>query len=236
MATQARVDPAPSVVVPALATRAGAEMFGTAMLLAVIVGSGIMADNLATGNDAAKLFACASATGAALTVLITILGPISGAHLNPAVSVVELVRGGLKTSEFGAYVLAQIVGGLVGAVLAHAMFGMPLVSAFADPRWGPAQWGSEVVATFGLLITILGCARRFPERTAALVGIYIFAAFWFTGSASFANPAVTIGRTLTASFTGIRPMDVLPFVLAQLAGGLLGLAVWRLLDGAEPRR
>jgi glycerol uptake facilitator-like aquaporin len=207
------------------------------MLLTVIVGAGIMADNLATGNDAAKLFACATSTGAALTVLITILGPISGAHLNPAVSVVELVRGKLTGSEFVAYVLAQIVGGLLGAVLAHAMFGMDLVSvSFADPRWGPSQWGSEVVATFGLLITILGCARRFPEKTAAMVGIYIFSAFWFTGSASFANPAVTIGRTLTASFTGIRPMDVFPFVIAQILGGLLGLVVWRLLDGPEARK
>ena len=164
-------------------------------------------------------------------VLITIVGPVSGAHFNPVVSLVERLRGELSTRALFAYVPAQLVGAISGVIPAHAMFGLPLVTLSSHVRSGPSQWWSETVATFGLLLTVLGGSRRTPERTPVLVGLYIVAAYWFTASTSFANPAVTVARALTDTFAGIRPADVAPFVAAQLVGALLGLAAWRAIDG-----
>jgi glycerol uptake facilitator-like aquaporin len=213
-----------------MARRLLAEFLGTLLLLATVVGSGIMGVNLAQGNDAVALLANASATAAVLYVLIVVLGPISGAHFNPAVSLAMLLKREINAAQAGAYVVVQVVAAIAGVMLAHAMFGQPLLQAGDHVRSGGAQWLSEGVATFGLLLTILLGVKHRPAAVPALVASYIFAAYWFTASTSFANPAVTLARSFTLSFAGIRGEDVPAFVLAQLAGALLGLAVARLLE------
>ena len=207
-----------------LPRRLSAEGLGTALLVAAVIGSGIMADRL-TADAALALLCNALATGAALVVLITIFGPISGAHFNPAVSLVFAARRELSTREFAAYVAAQTGGGILGMIAAHAMFGLPLAAASTTARTGAAQWLSEGIATFGLAGVILAGVRFDRKAVPWLVGLYITAAYWFTASTSFANPAVTLARALTDTFSGIRPGDVPAFVAAQLAGAALAAAV-----------
>ena len=202
-----------------------AEFLGTALLLATVVGSGIMGVALADGNDGIALLANAGATAAALYVLIVLFGPVSGAHFNPAVTLAMRLRGELGTGAALAYVVVQIVAAIAGVLLAHAMFELALVQPGTHARTGAAQWLSEAVATFGLLLTILLGVRHRPAAVPALVACYILAAYWFTASTSFANPAVTIARALTRTFAGIRPDDVIGFVAAQLAGALAACAV-----------
>ena len=197
-----------------------AEALGTAFLLATVVGSGIMAEKLAGGNLALALLCNTIPTGAILVVLITILGPVSGAHLNPAVSAALALRRELPAPELIVYVLAQFAGGITGSVLAHGMFELPVVQFSATARTGPGQWLGEVTATFGLLLTIFGCVRFRPAAVPWCVGLYIAAAYWFTSSTSFANPAVTVARGLSDTFAGIRPADVPAFIGAQLAGAV----------------
>ncbi|MBS0576415.1 MAG: aquaporin family protein [Proteobacteria bacterium] len=206
-----------------------AEGIGTLLLLATVVGSGIMGVKLAQGNDAIALLANAGATAGVLYVLITILGPISGAHFNPAVTLAMRLQGEIGTAEAIGYVAVQLVAAITGVVLAHAMFRLDLVQPGLHARTGGAQWLSEAVATFGLLLTILLGVRHRPTAVPALVAAYIFAAYWFTASTSFANPAVTLARALTQTFAGIRPSDVLGFVGSQLVGALIGMAVANVL-------
>ena len=201
-----------------------AELLGTAALLAVVVGSGIMGQQLSGGNDGIALFANAAATAAALYVLIALFSPISGAHFNPAVTLALRMRGQSLPAAWWMYVLMQILGAICGVLLAHAMFAQPLWQPGIHIRSGAAQWLSEGVATFGLLLTILLGSRLRPAAVPALVASWIFAAYWFTASTSFANPAVTLARALTRSFAGIRLEDVSGFIVAQLAGALL--AAW----------
>lgn len=199
-----------------------AEGLGTALLLAVVVGSGIMGQSLADGNDAVALLANALATGAGLVVLITLFGPLSGAHFNPAVTLVMAVRGELPRAQIIPYLLWQCAGGVLGVMLAHAMFDLPLLQASQHVRTGWPQWIAEAVATAGLLLTILGGVRYARDKVPMLVALYIVAAYWFTASTSFANPAVTLARSFTDTFAGIAPADVWGFVLAQLAGAAVG--------------
>lgn len=201
-----------------LLKRTGAEALGTAFLLAAVVGSGIMAERLSGGNAAIALLANTLATGAALMCLIAALGPISGAHLNPAVSLADSIRGGLPWGELPAYCFAQVLGALLGVAAANAMFGLPLFFVSHHARGGPNQVLAEFIATFGLLIVIWGCVRARSALVPFAVGAYITAAYWFTSSTSFANPAVTIARSLSDTFAGIRPQDAPAFILAQLAG------------------
>jgi glycerol uptake facilitator-like aquaporin len=203
-----------------LARRAVAEALGTALLLAVVVGSGIMGERLSGGNDAIALLANALATGAGLVVLITVFGPLSGAHFNPAVTLVFLVRREISAGAAAAYALAQLVGAVAGVWATHAMFAEPIWQLSTKLRDGPAQAWSEAVATFGLVLTILGALRFRPDFTPAAVGLYITAAYWFTASTSFANPAVTVARSLTDSFAGIAPASAPLFIAAQLVGAL----------------
>lgn len=204
-----------------------AEFFGTLMLVMTVVGSGIMAANLAAGNDAVALLGNTIATGAILVVLITIFGPLSGAHFNPAVSFVVLLRKELALGTAVLYIAAQITGGVIGAWLAHLMFELPVLQVSQNPRTGLAQYFSEVVASFGLVLTILlGLAHR-PRQVPVLVGLYITAAYWFTASTSFANPAVTIARSFSDTFSGIHPGDTGAFILAQVIGASLALALAR---------
>jgi glycerol uptake facilitator-like aquaporin len=198
------------------------EFLGTAFLLAVVVGSGVMAQRLAGGNEAIALLANSLATGAGLVAIILTFGPVSGAHLNPVVSLLFAARGELAWKSVPAYCLAQILGAIVGVLATHAMFGMPLWEVAVKPRPGLALMGSEFVATSGLLLLIHRTTRSHPQATPYAVGLYIMAAYWFTSSTSFANPAVTLARSLTDSFTGIRPLDVPGFVAAQC----LALAVF----------
>jgi len=204
-----------------LVQRLGAEGLGTAFLLATVIGSGIMAERLAGGNQALALLCNTLPTGAILVVLITIFGPISGAHLNPAVSLVFALRKEMPWNESSAYVVAQIVGGILGALLAHAMFELPFFQISATVRTGLGQWIAEVVAVFGLILTILGCLARNAAAVPMAVGLYITAAYWFTASTSFANPAVTIARSLSDTFAGIAPTDVPAFIAAQMIGAVL---------------
>lgn len=215
-----------------LPRRLVAEALGTGLLVAAVVGSGIMAERLTT-DMALALLANTVPTGAILVVLITILGPVSGAHFNPAVSLVFALRGALSAREAGLYVLVQVLGGIAGTLLAHAMFGLPLLQVSETVRTGGGQWFSEAVAAFGLVATILAGLRFERSAVPWLVGLYITAAYWFTASTSFANPAVAIARSLTETFSGIRPLDLPGFILAQLAGALVALALmsW-LLRGA----
>jgi glycerol uptake facilitator-like aquaporin len=217
-----------------LARRATAECLGTALLLATVVGSGIMAERLSGGNVALALLANALATGAGLVALILTFGPISGAHLNPAVTLADASQGGLPWREVPVYLVAQIAGAFGGVALAHGMFGEPIFTASRHVRSGPAQLLSEVVATFGLLAVIWGCSRRRSQAVPFAVAAYIVAAYWFTGSTSFANPAVTLARSATDSFAGIRPADAPGFVLAQLVGATLATALFRWLTPAPP--
>lgn len=211
-----------------------AEALGTAILVATVVGSGIMAQRL-TDDIALALLGNTLATGAILVVLIGILGPISGAHFNPVVTLVMALKRQLTPPDAALYMVVQIAGAMLGTLLAHLMFDLPLVSAYADPRNGASQWLSEVVATFGLLLTILLSLKLPVEQIALRVGLYITAAYWFTASTSYANPAVTIGRALTSSFSGIGPADVPGFIIAQIIGALLALAVtaWLLRPSQE---
>lgn len=206
-----------------------AEALGTAFLLATVVGSGIMAVQLAQGNIALALLCNALATGAMLVVLITVFAPISGAHFNPAVSLVMALDRRLAWSLVPPYLAAQLAGAILGVWLAHAMFELPLLQVSATARTGSGQWLGEAIATFGLVLTILGCIAQTPKTTPAAVGLYIFAAYWFTSSTSFANPAVTVARALTNTFAGIAPSDAPAFIAAQLAGALLGLMAGRAL-------
>jgi len=210
------------------ARRLAAEALGTALLLAVVVGSGIMGERLAGGNDAIALLGNTLATGAALVVLITIFGPLSGAHFNPAVTLAFALRREIGWRLALAYVGVQVTAGVVGVFAAHAMFAEPILQVSSKLRDGPDQAFSEFVATFGLLATILGTLRFRPAFTPAAVGLYITAAYWFTASTSFANPAVTVARSLTDTFAGIAPASAPAFIAAQLAGALaaLGVAGW----------
>jgi glycerol uptake facilitator-like aquaporin len=216
-----------------LTRRLAAEALGTGLLVATVVGSGIMAQKLASGNVAVALLGNTIPTGAILVVLITILGPLSGAHFNPAVSLVMFARGALPLREFYAYVPAQIVGGCLGTFAAHLMFDLPVLQLSTTARTGGAQWFAEAVATFGLIGTILGGLRFAPTAIPTLVGLYIMAAYWFTASTSFANPAVTIARALTNTFAGIDPMHVAAFVVAQLLGAGIGTVLWGWLFETE---
>jgi glycerol uptake facilitator-like aquaporin len=209
--------------------RLTAEALGTGLLVATVVGSGIMGEQLAGGNIAIALLGNTIATGAILVVLILALGPISGAHFNPAVSIVMGITGGLSWREVVPYALAQVIGGCLGTLAAHGMFDLQLFQLAGKARTGPAQWFAEFVATFGLLVTILAVVRFRVEAIPFAVGLYITAAYWFTASTSFANPAVTVARALTDTFAGIAPNHVIPFVLAQLAGALAGMVLTRWL-------
>jgi glycerol uptake facilitator-like aquaporin len=206
--------------------RLAAEALGTGLLVATVVGSGIMAAKLAGGNVAIALLGNTIPTGAILFVLITVFGPISGAHFNPVVSMVMALRGDLARSDLVGYVIAQILGGCIGTFVAHAMFDLPVFQLSATARTGGAQWLAEAVASFGLVLTILGAVRFKPEAVPAAVGLYITAAYWFTASTSFANPAVTIARGLSDTFAGISPAHVPAFIVVQVIGGLLALAVF----------
>jgi glycerol uptake facilitator-like aquaporin len=197
------------------------------LLLATVVGSGIMAERLAGGNLGLALLCNAIATGAMLSVLILVFGRISGAHFNPAVSAAAWLRGERSWQVAALFALVQVLGGIAGALLAHLMFELPVVQAGATERSGFGQMLAETVATFGLILTIIGSGRNAPASTPYAVGLYITAAYWFTASTSFANPAVTVARALTGTFTGIRPVDVPVFLLAQAAGLLLAVAVAR---------
>ncbi len=200
--------------------RLAAELVGTAFLLGTVVGSGIMAENLAGGNVAIALLGNTIATGAILVVLITMLAPVSGAHFNPAVSLVFALRGELGWRHSGAYIVAQVIGGLVGVGFAHLMFDETLIQFSQKIRNGPPQWLAEWLATFGLVFTILATIRANADKVAMAVGLYITAAYWFTASTSFANPAVTIARSFSDTFAGIRPVDAPLFIVAQIAGAV----------------
>ena len=216
---------------PNLARRLLSEGLGTAFLLAAVVGSGIMAQRLSGGNEALALLCNTIATGAILCVLILVFGPLSGAHFNPAVSIAFALRRELPWTDAATYTAVQIAGGVIGVWTAHLMFELPLWQVSQTVRTGAGQWLAEFVATFGLLLTIFGCVARNPAATPYAVGLYITAAYWFTASTSFANPAVTIARALSDTFAGIAPSGVPGFMLAQFAGMLaavgLGRWLWR---------
>jgi glycerol uptake facilitator-like aquaporin len=205
------------------------EALGTAFLLMAVVGSGIMGERLAAGSVAIALLANTLATGAALVALIMTFGPISGAHFNPCVTLAAAVEGGISWRKVPGYVGAQVVGAFAGVGSAHLMFGLPLFSAARHARSGPAQLGSEVVATFGLLLVILGCLRSRPSAVPWAVGTYITAAYWFTASTSFANPAVTLARAASDTFAGIRPVDVPGFIAAEFVGAAAAILMARWL-------
>jgi glycerol uptake facilitator-like aquaporin len=212
-----------------LGRRLAAEGLGSFFLFACVIGSGIMAEHLSSGNDAIALLGNTLATGAMLFVLITMLGPISGAHMNPAVSLVAASRHELAWRDAGAYVVVQFVFGILGAWAAHVMFGLPALQLSVKARAGLGQWAGEFIATFGLILTILGTVRYRREWVPASVALYITAAYWFTSSTSFANPAITVARSLTNTFAGIAPHDVPLFVLAQLFGAIAAALTARLL-------
>jgi glycerol uptake facilitator-like aquaporin len=212
-----------------LSRRIVSEFVGTGFLVAAVVGSGIMGERLAGGNVAIALLANTIATGAALAALILTFGPISGAHLNPAVTVADAIERGVSWPVAACYVLAQCVGGICGAIAAHLMFGLPAISLSHHTRSGSAQVFSEFVATFGLLCVIWGCSRQRSQIVPFAVAAYITAAYWFTSSTSFANPAVTIARSLSDTFAGIRPLDVPLFVAAQFAGAIAATLLFRWL-------
>lgn len=220
----------------ALLQRVLAEGLGTALLLATVVGSGVMGVKLSGGNDGVALLANAGATAGMLYVLINVLGPISGAHFNPAVSLAMAFRGEQPAGESVLYAFVQGAAAIAGVIVAHAMFDLPWIQTGVAMRTGPAQWLGEAVATFGLLMTILLGAKHRPSAIAGLVAAYIFAAYWFTSSTSFANPAVTFARSFTGTFSGIRPPDVLGFLLAQAGGVMAALAMARMLGAGAKRR
>jgi len=210
---------------PTLPQRLFCEWLGTAFLLAAVVGSGIMAEKLADGNGALALLCNTLPTGAILVVLILIFGPLSGAHFNPAVSVAFALRGEISWPFAGAYAVMQVLGGLTGVWIAHLMFELPVWQFSNTVRTGTGQWLAEAVATFGLLLTIFGCIARRAEAVPYAVGLYITAAYWFTASTSFANPAVTVARSLSDTFSGIAPAGAPGFIAAQFAGMLLAVGV-----------
>lgn len=214
-----------------------AEWLGTFFLLATVVGSGIMAEQLAGGNMAIALLGNTIPTGAILFVLITMFGPISGAHFNPAVSLSFMIQKAICPAKASAYVLVQIVGGIMGVMAAHIMFSHPLIDPSTTMRSGIGQWTGEFIATFGLIGTILACIKVRPDSVATAVGLYITAAYWFTSSTSFANPAVTIARSLSNTFSGIYPGHVASFIVAQLIAAILAtwLFGWLLIDQASPK-
>jgi glycerol uptake facilitator-like aquaporin len=216
-----------------VAQRAVAEGIGTAILLAAIVGSGIMAERLAGGNEALALLCNAIATGAILTALILIFGPVSGAHFNPVVSLALAIRGDLDHRTLALYSMSQFVGALTGVWLAHLMFELPVLQVSLKERWGSGQWTAEFIATFGLILTILGCLARAPSAIPVAVGLYITSAYWFTASTSFANPAVTVARSLSNTFAGIAPVGVPAFLAAQLIGVIAALVLVRWIWGDQ---
>jgi glycerol uptake facilitator-like aquaporin len=209
--------------------KATSEAVGTAFLLATIVGSGIMGERLAGGNVAIALLANTLATGAGLVALILTFGPISGAHFNPVVTIADAWEGNRPWSDVPGYIVAQVLGAFLGVAVAHVMFGEPIFAASQHVRSGPAQLVSELVATFGLLSVIWGVSRRSAQFTPFAVGAYITAAYWFTSSTSFANPAVTLARSFTNTFSGIRPVDAPGFIGAQIVGALAATALFRVL-------
>jgi glycerol uptake facilitator-like aquaporin len=217
-----------------LSRRLSAETLGTALLLAVVVGSGIMGQRLSGGNDALALLGNTLATGAALVVLITVFGPISGAHFNPLVTVLTAARREITPGAAALYVLVQVVGAILGVWIAHAMFAEPIWQLSVKLRDGPAQALAEAVATFGLIATILGVSRFRPEAVPTAVGLYITAAYWFTASTSFANPAVTLARSLTDSFAGIAPASIPGFLLGQIIGAVVAALVFAWLLKEKP--
>jgi glycerol uptake facilitator-like aquaporin len=206
-----------------------AEALGSFLLFATVIGSGIMAEHLSGGNDAVALLGNTIATGAILFVLITMFGPISGAHMNPAVSLVAASRRELRWRDAGAYIAVQLAFGIVGAWAAHLMFDLPTLQVSVKARTGLGQWAGEAIATFGLILTILGTVRHRKEWVPATVALYITAAYWFTSSTSFANPAITIARSLSDTFAGIAPQDVPPFIVAQLLGAAAAAMMARFL-------
>lgn len=208
-----------------LSQKLGAEALGTMLLLAIVVGSGIMGETLSGGNDAVALLGNTIATGAGLVVLIFIFGPVSGAHFNPAVTLAFLIRGEIKLAPAAGYMAVQIIGAVIGVWLAHAMFDLDLLQVSLKARAGGGQALGEATATFGLVLTILGCIRFRPDSTALAVGLFITAGYWFTSSTSFANPAVTIARMLTDTFAGVRPADAPAFLLAQFSAAALAVGV-----------
>jgi len=214
---------------PPLGRRLAAEALGAFFLFATVIGSGIMAERLSGGNAAVALLGNTLATGAMLFVLITMLGPISGAHMNPAVSLVAAARHELSWRDAGAYILAQLAFGILGAWAAHLMFGLPILQYSTKARTGLGMWTGEFIATFGLVLTILGTVRFRREWVPASVALYIMAAYWFTSSTSFANPAITVARSLSNTFAGVAPSDVPMFIVAQLTGAALAVLVARRL-------
>jgi glycerol uptake facilitator-like aquaporin len=214
---------------PSATQRAVAEALGTAFLLATVIGSGIMAQQLAGGNGALALLCNTLPTGAILTVLILIFGPVSGAHFNPAVTLAFALRGELYWPMACVYFVVQVCGAVIGVWAAHLMFELPVWQFSTHVRTGPGQWLAEAVATFGLLLTIFGCIARSPSSVAYAVGLYITAAYWFTASTSFANPAVTIARALSDTFAGIAAAGVLAFIIAQMVGMLAAVGISRWL-------
>lgn len=217
-----------------LKRRAVAEGVGTALLLATVVGSGIMGERLAGGNVAVALLANTLATASALSALILTFGPVSGAHFNPVVTLADAAQKGLSWRDVPAYILAQTIGAFAGVGAADVMFGEPVFSASTHIRNGPGQWVSEIIATFGLLAVIWGCSRRRPTAVPFAVGAYIAAAYWFTASTSFANPAVTLARTMSNTFAGIRPQDAPGFILAQFVGATLATVLFQWLVPSSP--
>jgi glycerol uptake facilitator-like aquaporin len=217
-----------------LSRRLVAEALGTLLLVATVVGSGIMAQRLAGGNVAIALLGNTIPTGAILVVLISLLGPVSGAHFNPAVSLFFAIRREFPAREVAPYIVTQILGGVLGTFLAHAMFEMPILNSGITPRGGSGQWIGEITATATLLLVIVGGLRHAPQKVPILVGLTITAAYWFTSSTSFANPAVTIARAFTPSFAGIAPADVAAFISAQMVGLMAALALALVVFGREP--
>lgn len=213
---------------PPLGRRCAAEGLASFFLFACVIGSGIMAERLSGGNDAVALLGNTLATGAILFVLITMLGPISGAHMNPAVSLVAASRGELRWGDAAAYIVAQLSFGILGAWAAHLMFDLPVLQVSVKARTGLGQWTGEAIATFGLILTILGTVKHRPQWVPAAVALYITAAYWFTSSTSFANPAITVARSLSSTFSGIATQDVAPFIAAQAIGAAAAgaLAKW----------
>jgi glycerol uptake facilitator-like aquaporin len=220
---------------PSLGRRLVAEALGTAFLLAVVIGSGIMAERLAGGNVAIALLANTLATGAGLVALSLTFGPISGGHFNPVVSLADASQGGMRWRDVGPYIVVQVIGAFAGAAVAHVMFGEPAFSASQHVRSGVAQMVSEFVATFGLLSVIWGCSRARPQATPFAVAAYITAAYWFTSSTSFANPAVTLARAASDTFAGIRPADAPGFIIAQVIGAACATGIFRWLVPALPK-
>ena len=218
-----------------LLQKLGAEFIGTAGLLATVIGSGIMGETLAGGNVAIALLGNTIATGAILVVLIWVFGPISGAHFNPAVTIAFLVKGEITVRDAAIFIVVQVLGALVGMLVAHGMFDLALIQESTKVRTGIGQWFAEGVATFGLVATIFGCIRARPDAVAMAVGLYITAGYWFTASTSFANPAVTIARSFTDTFSGIQPADAPAFIGMQIVGAILAVLVigWLWRDAAD---